>query len=300
MFKKFCFILYVNVPNYWSRFTHFHSIRSPAPPTAPPLRALRLVGLTGLTETCISIFCHVLCLPTLPLPLRPRRPLACRSLTDLAAAPRSPSRRTRRLTETCISIFCHMTPRRAARFCRRLDRADLAADLSPTSPPLRALRLAGLAGLTETCISIFYHALCLPTLPPPLLPRRPRCRSLADRAAAPRSPSRRTRRLTETCISIFYHALCLPTFPPPLRPRRPRRRSLADRAAAPRSPSHRTRRLTETCISIFYHRPRCSFHRHPEGFFSPPLQLKNNEFAKSNRIRLCFIISHLCSFVNYC
>ena len=181
------------MPNYWSRFTHFHSIRSPARrPRLPPFPPRRAFFRADLSPADLS--------PTSP-PLRPRSPSrrtrgshrnlhfhflpppACRSITH----------------QKCISIFCHRAP------------IDLtAASTAPTSPPItrRPRRRSALSVSQDSQAHRNLHFHFLPRVVPADLT-----------AAAPRSPSRR---LTETCISIFCHRSSY-------RPRRP----LADLAAAP-------------------------------------------------------------------
>ena len=288
----------------------FSTARLPTFP--PPLRALRLTGLPGLTETCISIFFH-----------RPHLPLACPidhtpkkmhfhflpPLAPISHQPRvfylssllefrfhflplpacRPFRRRFALSVSQDSqdsqklAFPFFSTARTYRpFRRRFYRADLsparsitrqkihfhfltygASPSRPFLPPphLRALRLAGLAGLTETCVSIFWYP-----------------------------PSRRTAlsvsqdsQVSQKLAFPFFDTAHLPTFPPP----------------------HLRAFLSHQPLGILFpffgiYRTGRPFCRRFEGFFSPPFQLKNSEFAKNNRIRLWLIIPHLCSFVNYC
>ena len=237
------------MPNYWSRFTHFHSIRSHAPPishrprrrfyradlspadlspTAPPLRALRLAGLAALIEICISTFCHALCLPTLPPPHLRAFFISAAPWNFVSIFWYPPSRRTAlsvsQDSQVSQKLAFPFFPPPACRPFRRRSLADLAADQSHT----------------KKRISIFCY----------MTPRR---------ATAPRSPSRRTRRSRR---NLHFHFLPPPTWRPF------RRRTFARfylssplefrfHFLVSAEPPNRALRLTglaglaETCVSIF-------------------------------------------------
>ncbi len=239
------------MPNYWSRFTHFHSIRSPAradlSPTSPPLRPRRprcrslaaastapTSRLPDLSPTArfylISLLkfrFHFLVSAEPPTSHRPRRPLAA----------------DQSHTKKRISIFRYMTPRRPAlisrRPRRRSDRADLAA--APSRSPSHRTR--------SSHRNLHFHF-----FPPPpadlsaaadSTAPTSRCRSLADLAAASTAPTSLPPHLRAFFISAApWNFVSIFWYPPSRRP-------LTDRAdLSPDDQSHAKKRISIFCHTL--------------------------------------------------